>query len=268
MKRAVGIDVLLLVFTLLLTCIFSAAEETKKLPPLPNSMTVWQARRTVVASLVVSYDGRFRITADASSFRFTLDSFEFDGAMHNSNREHFKVDLKGLEPVFARKRRFRLGYVYVVTDTAGRDLPSPLNRLSYDPTVAESLASALNHLHALAGDRGAALRDFPQRAATWRALTSKPPIPEEVRVQRLLAEDAVKQNKPEEALNRYETGLELYPTWPQGYFNAALIAAELGFYAEAIEHMQAYLELAPDASDAQSARDQIAIWQFKAKETK
>jgi hypothetical protein len=32
--------------------------------------------------------------------------------------------------------------------------------------------------------------------------------------------------------------------------------------------MQAYLELVPDAPDAQAARDQIAIWQFRAKETK
>jgi regulator of sirC expression with transglutaminase-like and TPR domain len=43
-----------------------------------------------------------------------------------------------------------------------------------------------------------------------------------------------------------------------------LISAELGLYAEAIEHMQAYLELFPDAADAQSARDQIVIWQDKA----
>ena len=39
-------------------------------------------------------------------------------------------------------------------------------------------------------------------------------------------------------------------------------------HAEAIEHMQAYLELVPDAQDAQSARDQIVIWQYKTKETK
>jgi regulator of sirC expression with transglutaminase-like and TPR domain len=99
-------------------------------------------------------------------------------------------------------------------------------------------------------------------------LPSKPAIPEEIRLRRLLAEDAVKQNKPGEALNRYEAGLELYPTWPQGWFNAALIAAELGFYTDAAEHMQAYLELVPDASDAQAARDQIAIWQLRVKGTK
>jgi regulator of sirC expression with transglutaminase-like and TPR domain len=107
--------------------------------------------------------------------------------------------------------------------------------------------------------------DFHQQAASWRAMNPKPPIPEEVREQRLLAEDAVKNNKPGEALDFYEAGLQLYPTWPQGYFNAALIAAELGFYEDAIEHMQGYLELVPDAPDGQSARDQIVIWQHKAK---
>ena len=93
----------------------------------------------------------------------------------------------------------------------------------------------------------------------------KPPIPEEVREQRLLAEDAVKNNKPGEALDFFEAGLELYPTWPQGHFNAALIAAELDLYGDAVEHMQAYLELLPDAPNAQSARDQILIWRHKAK---
>jgi hypothetical protein len=57
-----------------------------------------------------------------------------------------------------------------------------------------------------------------------------------------------------------------YPTWPEGNFNAALIAGELGFYADAIEHMQAYLELVPSAADAEAARDKIVIWQVKAKQ--
>jgi hypothetical protein len=43
-----------------------------------------------------------------------------------------------------------------------------------------------------------------------------------------------------------------------------MIAAELGSYAEAVERMQADLELVPDASDAQAARDQIVIWRDKA----
>jgi len=82
----------------------------------------------------------------------------------------------------------------------------------------------------------------------------------------MMAEDAFKANKPDEALHYYEAGVLLYPTWPEGNFNAALIAGDLGYYDAAMEHMQAYLELVPEAADAQAARDKILIWQAKAKE--
>lgn len=237
--------------------------QSKEPRPAADSMSIWQARRALVASIVAAHPGS--LTVDPNSFRFTRDSFEFDGELRK-NRERFKVDLKTLGPVIA-KRGF--SPVYRVKDEAGRDLPSPLNHLEYwgnghRAADAQSLADALNRLRSFVRATDT-LRTFPQQAAAWRALASKPPVPEEVRVQRLLAENAVKEKKPEEALSHYETGLELYPTWPQGYFNAALINAELGAYAEAIEYMQAYLELVPDAPDAQAARDQIVIWKYKAK---
>lgn len=265
MKRVTRKFAAFFILILLLIPVMQAAETTKNSPPMADSMSIWQARRTVIADFV-AIDPYF-ITADPGSFRFTLDSFEFDGKLHKKNREHFKIDLKSLEPVFIKKSF----YGYRAKNEAGGDLPAPLPQLvlwrkgDRDPAAfAESFAAALNRLRAFAGDQGSALRDFPRQAAAWRALPSKPPIPEEVRAQRLLAENAVKQKNLENALDHYETGLELYPTWPQGYFNAALVAAELGFYAEAVEHMRAYLELVPDAADAQSARDQIVIWQDNA----
>jgi len=48
--------------------------------------------------------------------------------------------------------------------------------------------------------------------------------------QRIAAEDAIKNSHPDAAQEYYEEGLDLYPTWPEGHFNAALIAAELGDY--------------------------------------
>jgi tetratricopeptide (TPR) repeat protein len=80
-----------------------------------------------------------------------------------------------------------------------------------------------------------------------------------------LAENAVKEKKLDDALEHYELGLDSCYTWPQGHFNAALIAAEIGFYEQAVEHMQSYLELVPDAPDAEAARDQIVIWRDKGK---
>ena len=124
---------------------------------------------------------------------------------------------------------------------------------------------AINRLRAFAVE-GRAVNDFPEQAAAWRALAVKPALPDEVRKQSVLAENAVREKQLINAMIHYETGLKLYPTWPQGHFNSALIAAEWQDYQEAIEHMQSYLELVPDASDAEQVRNQIVIWEEKAKE--
>jgi len=108
-------------------------------------------------------------------------------------------------------------------------------------------------------------RDFPQKAAEWRALPSGPPVSEEVRRHRLVAENAIRENDFDTAVSEYIDGLESDPTWPEGHFNAALLMGELGYYSEAIRHMQAYVELVPEAPDAQAARDQIVIWGVKAR---
>ncbi len=244
-----------------------AEDETKQTPPHSDSMTVGQARRAVVAGFRAAY--YYHLGVDPGSFRFILDSIEFDAKLHEKGSQHFKVDLRTLSPVLAKRRWDR---AYQIKDEAGKDLPYPLNQVIFWGKDREGhaalLTSGLNSLRVVAMNRQTMRGEFRQRAAAWRTLTVKPPIPEEVRAQRLLAENAVKEKQFEKALDHYEAGLEILPTWPQGQFNAALVAAELKYYADAVEHMQAYLELVPDAPDAQAARDQIAIWQYKAKGTK
>lgn len=103
--------------------------------------------------------------------------------------------------------------------------------------------------------------DFQQKAAAWRALPQKPPLSEEVRRERVLAENAVREKDLNRALDHYEAGLKLNPVWPEGHFNAALLYGERREYDKAVWHMHAYLELLPNALDAQQARDQISVWQ-------
>jgi len=136
------------------------------------------------------------------------------------------------------------------------------------PQEAQAAADAINLLRAEArGERSSQLdpiwSGFPEKAAAWRALPSKPPIPEAARQHRLLAESAISEKDLDSAISEYEEGLALYPVWPEGHFNAALLSAELGYFAMAIRHMQAYLDLVPDAADAAAARDQVVIWQSK-----
>ena len=229
----------------------------------PNEMSIWQAHHNLTIR------DKFVAWGEFAPIRFSPDSFEYDSYKGTVIR----IDLTTAPVVTADcgPMDCRISLRSIPKNTGLRTYLEPFGW--HDPGsdtcsadcmhAAESFAAAINQLRALAKDTDPPLRTFPQRAAAWRALATKPPIPEEVRVQRLLAENAIKENNPGEALNHYENGIELYPTWPEGNFNAALIAAELKFFTDAIEHMQAYLELMPDAPDAQAARDKIVIWRSK-----
>lgn len=279
-----------LVVIMLLIPIIATAQSNNTLPSA-DQMTIWRARR--MFSGVSDYrEIRRAPKIDRSSFRVSQDSIEFDAAKSKGGtREHYSIDLRTLEPISVTCKDHHAWFYCELLNGWGKSLDRdlPLSRVFYSGpwgvlcvrktenytecvtqlTYAGSMfASALSRMHTFANDAGAPLRTFKERAAAWRALTPKPAIPDDVRVQRLLAEDAIKSKSPAVALFHYESGLEIDPTWAQGYFNAALVAAELEVYAQAAEHMQSYLELVPDAPDAQSARDQIAIWQYKAKGTR
>jgi tetratricopeptide (TPR) repeat protein len=288
MNRAVRNLATLAVLALLFMPVIKAANDAKRSAP-ERSMTVWQARRAVVAAMSQK---EFRpnthninvlrlITVDTCTIRFGTVRVEFDAVNMKNKTEHARIDLNTLT-VLSVQCTFRGIYCRLKgergEEPAGLTLGDHRFELFFGGSdigfcgrtpacmnTAESLARALNRLRAYAKEAASRQREFSQKATVWRALTEKPPLPEAVREQRLLAENAVKEKKLGEALDYYEAGLELYPTWPQGYFNAALIAAEMGVYEEALEHMQAYLELVPEAADAQSVRDQMVIWRNKLK---
>jgi tetratricopeptide (TPR) repeat protein len=270
--------------------LFTSLLETTGSAQAPRQMNIWQARRAIAAELKEWSSAWGSQNSDRGTDRdihFTSDGFEYE----MTNGKTFRIDLTTAPALVADcNSRFWCTLKDEKGQDPGRLLPKdsdlktlldrrwsdsrPIRCLVCDDVShtersdnrARTFAAAFNTLHAFAVDTKAPLRTFTERAAAWRALATKPPIPEEVRVQRLMAEDSFKANKPDEALHYYETGILLYPTWPEGNFNAALIAGDLGDYDAAIEHMQAYLDLVPEAADAQAARDKILIWQTKAKE--
>ena len=63
----------------------------------------------------------------------------------------------------------------------------------------------------------------------------------------------------------YRKGISVSDTWPEGWFNLALISSELKYYSEALDGMKHNLELVPDAPDAKQVRDQMIIWEDNAK---
>ena len=108
--------------------------------------------------------------------------------------------------------------------------------------------------------------DFATSAKTWLATTPKPEMTDEARTFKLVAEDAFKRKEFPAALEAYGQALEIFPMWPDGHYNAALLAAETEDYELAAQHMRRYLVLSPDAKDASATKDKLLLWQHKAKE--
>jgi hypothetical protein len=102
-----------------------------------------------------------------------------------------------------------------------------------------------------------------QQVATWRAAGAKVEVPEEARRHFVLAQQAFQEKDFQHQGEELSAALQIYPTWPAEQFDLALVLGELNRYSEAIQHMQMYLTLTPDAPDAQRAKQQIWIWQDK-----
>jgi hypothetical protein len=254
-----------------------------------DALSLWQARNAIFAtSKYVTAIHRTSMTMQycsliPSSIKITAVGLEFDVVTNKGATKHLQVNVKDLEQVSAGCGTEQCGLIPAAGKIAIQDnqaLPYGLafgwypaagvNACVRAENNAECMhsaywfAAALNGLHAYAISHPDGSGDFHAQATAWRALATKPALAEGARILRLAAEDAIKRQKPDEALNDFELGVEADPTWAQGWFNAALLAGELGFFADAADHMQNYLELLPDAPDAKSARDQIDLWKFKA----
>ena len=113
------------------------------------------------------------------------------------------------------------------------------------------------------------LADFKPKAIAWQRMAVKPSMPAEAHVHQVLAVYAYKNKDIPKAITEYEAALSIFPYWPDGQSNLANLAAEVGTrpgYRMAVDHMQMYLDLVPDAPDAQAAQDSIIIWNEKLRE--
>ena len=261
-----------------------------------DALSLWQARDAIIAAskyAVADHPDKHHTNhylVSPSSITFTLDTLKFDAINQKNETKQFRIELKNVEKASAAyyttqgqletesSKVFRIHNYLPIQDKEGVLYGLWFGSSGFSDVVlcqreednAECMhsaywfAAALNGLHDTAIAYTANPTYFPQQAAAWRALTTKPPLAEGARILRLAAEDAIKRQSPAEALNDFELGVQADPTWVQGWFNAALLAGELGFYFDAADHMQNYLELLPDAPDAKSARDQIDLWRYKA----
>lgn len=135
----------------------------------------------------------------------------------------------------------------------------------YTKGRSESFAAALEYLATAAREHlkaedDAAMEQFIPQAKAWRDANPKPQMAENAREHQVLAEYAFKNRETEKAIKEYKAAVAIFPTWPEGQFNLATLAGEQKDYDTAILHMKQYLELVPDSSDAQNAKDSIIVW--------
>ena len=105
---------------------------------------------------------------------------------------------------------------------------------------------------------------FAATARGWREHpeTLSAPLPGWER-HRILAENSYRERDFIRALEHFEAGLRMNPTWEAGWFNAALLYDALGEYEYASNRMRHYLALAPNAPDARAAREKLVVWDEK-----
>lgn len=132
-------------------------------------------------------------------------------------------------------------------------------------TRAQRLADALLTLKAAAAPEALALEQqrFDAIVRQYREADPKPGVTEDMRRYEVQAEAAIQGKQFEQAAELYDKALEIAPWWPQAHFNRALLLESLEQYGLAVDEMQRYLALAPDAPNARAAQDKIYQWELK-----
>lgn len=135
-----------------------------------------------------------------------------------------------------------------------------------DEAAAQKFSDAFNRL-LYAVHRGELEQEaaaFTKAAEAYRAANPKPPLSPEADKERILAENAARERNLDLAADHYLAALEIQPAWPTGWYNLATVYSDQKDYAEAAVAMKHCIELTPDTPEANTAREQLLVWEDKA----
>jgi len=103
---------------------------------------------------------------------------------------------------------------------------------------------------------------FKTEVNSHKGQAEKPTIPEEQRKLIVQANAANDEKRYEDALSLYRKAVMINQvSFPQAYFNMALLAASTYKFNYAIFNMKKYMLLVPEAEDARAAQDKIYEWE-------
>jgi tetratricopeptide (TPR) repeat protein len=259
-------------------------DKPKDSPQIDKSMSVTEARQQIASAMNNIYDWDGGITY--GEVRITNQEFNYVVSV-NGNRSAFSAMAAGKALIGGRPGQ----RIYSFKDTPFLDSPehhlgvgwcvrSSLDLYKKDnfcwkakedikaKTNAEQFVKAMNRMIWENSPDGKALREaadqaFQQKLAAWRTGGYKVKLPPEAYPQKVLGENAFQEKDYIKAISEYKAALAIYPTWPDGQSNLAWLCGETSDFACAVQHMQNYLELVPDAPDAHAAKDKLIIWRDK-----
>jgi tetratricopeptide (TPR) repeat protein len=108
------------------------------------------------------------------------------------------------------------------------------------------------------------LSDFKAKFTRIQKEKIQSGISEEQRKYIVQANALNEEKNYDQALEFLEIAIQTDPfSYPEAYYNMALIAAQVEDYAFAVFNMKKYLILMPDAGDARAAQDKIYEWEYK-----
>jgi hypothetical protein len=234
-------------------------------------------REMLLKRHLVSTQDRFLIPGatyfESKNIRVSRDSFSFDYDLTISGKTKTYSPKFILKEIGYQKVQGgdRSGSYYLIYSRDVLKFDGGIYLLSWkDERDAQRFVDALNRLIYEARVVVTPKDDLTPFAADvqqWRDKPeSRPVAPDGWDRHRILAEQGIKDKDFVAALLNYEAGVAAFPLWPQGWFNAALLYAELGEFESAANRMKHYLLLVPDAPDAKAAREKTIIWEDKAKQ--
>ena len=68
----------------------------------------------------------------------------------------------------------------------------------------------------------------------------------------------------EQVIKEFQEAVRLAPSWPAPYYNLGLVQEKAGKFREAVASLNRYLQLAPNAPDADRVRTLVYKLEFKA----
>lgn len=136
-----------------------------------------------------------------------------------------------------------------------------------DQTRAQNFANALNRLLKYANvDYPPFKAKIDDGVAKCVAGTARPAASDALHAEMVLGLNALDEKRLTDALDHYDAALSIEACEPDANKNAGLISAELQDWGSASDYMRRYLLLVPNAPDAAQMKNNIIVWDDKAKQ--